>query len=129
MIKDTFQSHLAKAKGLGSTGEGTDHFIAQRVTAIALIPLLLWFCLSLAFLPQMDYQSLITWISSPIRAILLIILSLITFYHLELGLQVIIEDYISTYYLKLSSIVFMKMLCGFLAMASVFSILKISLSS
>lgn len=126
MNKNRLQSNLSKAKGLGSTREGTDHFIDQRITALALIPLVFWFCFSLAFLPQMDYQGLIAWLRSPLNSVLLIIISLVVFYHLQLGLQIIIEDYVSTYLRRLISIILMKFLCIFLAITSVFTLLRIS---
>ena len=121
------QSNLAKAKGLGSIKEGTSHFIHQRLTALVLIPLVFWFCFSLAFLPQMDYLSIINWIKSPINSILLIISLIASFYHLQLGLQVIIEDYVSSYPIKLISILVINLSCIFLSIMGIYSVLKISL--
>jgi len=127
MNKHQLQSPLARAKGLGSLKEGSSHFIHQRITAVALIPLVFWLCLSVAFLPQMDYNSLISWVQSPINSVLLIVTLIASFYHLQLGLQVIIEDYVSSYSLKLISIITMDLTCIFLMIVGVYSVLKISL--
>ncbi len=127
MNKDKLQSNLAKAKGLGSTNEGTSHFIYQRITSLAMIPLVFWLCFSLAFLPQMDYPGLINWIQVPINSVLLIVMLIASFYHLQLGMQVIIEDYVSSYPIKLISIIIINLTCVFLSIAGLFSVLKISL--
>jgi succinate dehydrogenase / fumarate reductase, membrane anchor subunit len=125
--KIDLQSNIAKAKGLGSIKEGTSHFMHQRITALILIPLVFWFCFSLAFLPQMDYLAVINWMKSPINSILLIITLLASFYHLQLGMQVIIEDYVSSYPLKLVSILAVNLSCIFLTIMGVYSVLKVSL--
>jgi len=127
MNKHNLQSNLAKAKGLGSLKEGSSHFIHQRITALVLIPLTFWFCFSLAFLPQMDYSSLISWVQAPINSVLLIITLMASSYHLQLGLQVIIEDYISSYSLKIISIITIDLSCLFLMIVGIYSVLKISL--
>ena len=129
MNKHHLNSNLAKAKGLGSTHEGTDHFIHQRLTAVALIPLVLWFCFAIAMLPNMDYESLIHWVKNPINSVLLMVTISVSFYHLQLGLQVIIEDYIAGYFLKLTSLIAMKFFCIFFSITGVFAVLKISLGS
>ena len=126
MNKQQLRSNLARAKGLGSTHEGTDHFIQQRMTALALIPLVLWFCFAIAMLPAMDYMSLRSWVQSPLNSILLITIIVVSFYHLQLGLQVIIEDYIATFYIKLSTIIVMKFVCFLLCITGVFSTLMIA---
>ena len=127
MHSQQLQSDLSKAKGLGSIKDGTAHFIHQRITALLLIPLVFWLCFSLAFLPQMDYVSLINWVQTPMTAILLIISIIAGFYHLQMGLQVIIEDYVSSYPIKLISILLVNLSCIFLSIAGIYATLKISL--
>jgi succinate dehydrogenase / fumarate reductase membrane anchor subunit len=127
MNKHNLQSNLAKAKAMGSVKEGTSHFIHQRITALIMIPLVLWMCFSLVFLPQMDYFSLINWIQRPINSVLIIITLISSFYHLQLGMQVIIEDYISTYSIKLISIIMINLSCVFLMVLGIYSVLIISL--
>ncbi|MCU7837380.1 MAG: succinate dehydrogenase, hydrophobic membrane anchor protein [gamma proteobacterium symbiont of Taylorina sp.] len=127
MDKNNLQSDLAQSKGRGSTNDGTLHFLQQRITALALIPLVFWLCLSLTFLPETDYFSLISWIQEPINSILLVVMLIAGFYHLQLGLQVIIEDYVSSDSIKLMSIIFIKLMCIFLTVAGLYSLMKISL--
>ena len=126
MNNQQLQSDLSKVKGLGSITEGTAHFIYQRITALILIPLVFWLCFSLAFLPQMDYVSLVNWVQSPMNSILLIISMIAGFYHLQMGLQVIIEDYISSYPIKMISILVVNLSCIFLTTAGLYATLKIS---
>ena len=85
---------LSQVKGLGSAKEGTGHFWVQRLTAIGLVPLVLWLSFSIAALPGMDYVSIREWISSPFTSIMLILFLIAGFYHAKLGLQTVIEDYI-----------------------------------
>jgi len=122
-MKDV-RAPLARVKGLGSAKDGTSHFWYQRLTALALIPLVLWVGYSLASLP-VDYETLSAFIRQPAVAIGLILLVIMVFYHSQLGLQVVIEDYVSSHAIR----AFMIILCGFLnlilAVAGVVAILKI----
>lgn len=126
MNKDNLQSDMAKAKGLGSTKEGVGHFIHQRITALVLIPITFWLCFSLALLPQMDYSTVLNWVQSPINSILLIITLIASAYHLQLGMQVIIEDYVSSYPIKLVAIVCVNLSCIMLAIMGIYLVLKIA---
>ena len=126
---NTLRTPLSKVKGLGSAKDGTDHFWVQRLTAIALVPLCLWFCFSLASLPSMDYFEFSQWLSSPFRAVMMILVILVAFYHAALGLQVVIEDYVGNTAVRTGGIIAVKMLCAFLAVTGVFSILKIALTT
>ena len=122
----SLHSLLSLARSLRSAKECTAQWWAQRVTAIALVPLTLWFVASLLFcLIGADYTTTIAWISTPATAILLILLLTVTFYHSQLGLQVVLEDYIHNEGLKIASIWFVKCACLVLGLAAVFGILKI----
>ena len=81
---------LSKVKGLGSAKEGTTHFWHQRLTALILIPLVLWIGFSLAALP-MDHVSLVSWVQQPLVTIALVLLIVTVFYHAQMGLPVVIE--------------------------------------
>ncbi len=70
------------------------HWWMQRITAMVLIPLTLWFVFSLAGIAVMDYTHMVAWIRQPVVLVLLLMLILMTFYHIQLGMQVIFEDYI-----------------------------------
>jgi len=93
--KQDFQTPLRRARGLGSAKEGTGHFIAQRATALCLIPLVIWFMASLVAFAGADYAAMRAYIANPIVTVLFVLLIFAAFYHMKLGLQVVIEDYIS----------------------------------
>ena len=94
MSNSAFRTPLANAKGLGSAKEGVGHFIKQRVSAIALVVLVPWFILSAVFACRAGYPGAVHWMSQPLNAIGLILLSGAAFFHMRLGMQVVIEDYI-----------------------------------
>lgn len=122
---DHLRTPLSRVKGLGSAREGTTHFWRQRLTALILIPLVLWFGFSLASMP-VDHATLVGWIRQPAVAIGLILLILSTFYHTQLGLQVVIEDYVSTHLTRTASIIVVNFLCLLFAIIGVVAVLKIS---
>jgi len=118
---------LARAKGLGSAHEGADHWFKQRMTAIANIPLVLWFVYSVVQLKGASYYTFVNWLSDPINAILMILLVLSVFFHAKLGTQVVTEDYIHHEGLKIMKLITQKLIFSGLAIACIFSILKIAL--
>ena len=120
---------LGRVRGLGSAKEGTEHFWAQRVTAIALIPLALWFVASLATYTGADHATAKAWLAEPFTAIVMILLVAIGFHHAQLGIQVVIEDYVSTEWIKVFSIIVVKLAAVVLAVAAIFSVLKIAFGS
>ena len=121
------RSPLGRAIGLGSAKEGVDHWWAQRITAIALIPLSLWFVSAVIGLVDADLESVQNWVSQPLPAILLILLLIATFYHVSLGLQVVIEDYVHTELVKLGLIVLLRLLCFGFAVSGIFAVVSIAL--
>ena len=120
---------LSQVKGLGSAKEGTGHFWIQRLTAIALVPLVLWLGFSIASLPGMDYVSIRERISSPFTSILLILFVITGFYHAKLGLQTVIEDYIGNHSTRTVMIIVVSFLAAILAVTGVFSILRIAFAT
>jgi succinate dehydrogenase / fumarate reductase, membrane anchor subunit len=89
------RSNLGRARGLGSAKHGVSHWWFQRVTAVAMIPLLIWFTASvIAVTTSPDVNSVARWFSSPINSLLMVLLFCAMFYHAKLGLQVVIEDYV-----------------------------------
>ena len=116
---------LSKAKGLGSAKEGTSHFWHQRLTALLLIPLVLWLGFSIASLP-VDHASLVGWIQQPTVSIALVLLIIVTFYHAQMGLQTIIEDYISSHARRMPTLLLSNLLCLLLGIVGVVSVLKIA---
>jgi succinate dehydrogenase / fumarate reductase membrane anchor subunit len=104
-----YRTPLAKARGLGSAKSGTGHWWMQRVTAAALIPLSFWFILFLQQLFQATYPEMQQWLASPVNLTLLLAWAFVGFYHAALGIQVVIEDYLSPEWLKIVSIWFVKL--------------------
>jgi len=124
-----FRTPLARARGLGSAKAGTHHWWMQRLTAIALVPLSLWFVASLISVVSADHATVIAWLHSPLVAILCCALIVATFYHGQLGLQVVLEDYVHSEWLKLASIVLMNLLSLLLAATCLFAVLSIAFGS
>ncbi len=122
----SLRSPLGKVRGLGSAKEGVHHWWAQRLTAVALVPLVIWFVASVCSIAGADYEAVRGWIGTPVVSILLVLLSIAVFHHAQLGLQVVLEDYVHTEWLKIASIVLVKFTAVALGVATVFSIVKIA---
>jgi succinate dehydrogenase / fumarate reductase membrane anchor subunit len=124
---DTLRSPLGRARGLGSARAGSHHWWAQRLTAIALVPLTLWFIFSVIHLSGASHQAVIEWLSAPLTMGLMLALVVATFHHLQLGLQVVIEDYVHDERAKLAAVLLIKALSIMLALVCIVSVLKIGL--
>lgn len=120
-----FQTPLARARGLGSARQGSHDWWRQRVTAIALIPICLWFAISLALLPNAGYETVVRWVTAPWNTILLLSFIFLAFYHAMLGLQIVVEDYVHSDWRKILGILGVKLVLAFLALASAFAVLRI----
>ncbi len=113
---------------LGSTKEGTQHWWVQRVTAIALTPLMLWFVISLLLIARADYPTAFYWMSEWQNTVLMIVMLLLIFYHGALGMQVIIEDYIHDEWMKHALIIAVKLGALVLALVTILAVLRIHLT-
>src|SRR5215471_5801056 len=102
---DDRRTPLARARGLGSAKDGLHHWWAQRLTAIALIPLVVWFAISLVMMSGADQGVVRAWIGSPVVMVLLVLTIVIGLHHGQLGMQVVIEDYVHAEGWKLAMIV------------------------
>ncbi len=122
----SLRTDLGKVRGLGSAKEGVNHWWWQRVTAVALVPLVLWFVASVIGLAGSEIGAVRAWVAWPVSAVLLLLLIGVTFHHMQLGIQVVIEDYVHTNWLKIASIIFVKFATVILALASAFAVLKIA---
>jgi len=120
---------LSLAKGMGSAKKGTGHFWHQRLTALALIPLVIWFCFSLASLPSLDHAGITEWLQSPLSAILMISSLIALFAHAAMGLQVVIEEYVGDHATRTAAIIFVHLFSIFLGITGIFSVLKIAIGS
>lgn len=123
------RSALGRVRGLGSAKEGVQHWWAQRLTALALIPLTLWFVTGLIGVAGADYATARAWIAQPVSAVALLLLLAAGFHHGQLGLQVVIEDYVHHEGLRLTLIVLVKALAVLASAAAAFAVLRIALGS
>ena len=126
---DMLRSPLGRARGLGSARAGSKHWWAQRVTAIALVPLTLWFIWSMLRLTGAGQSEVQAFLGSPFRLAMMLALIVATFHHLQLGMQVVIEDYVHDDSIKLASVLAMKGLCVLLALICLVSALSLGLNS
>ncbi len=115
---------LARARGLGSARDGLGHWWAQRLTAIALIPLVVWFAVSLVMLSGADYATVRAWIGSPLVMVLLILTIGIGLHHGQLGMQVVLEDYTDGAW-RVALIVLVKFIAALFGLAAIVAILRI----
>jgi succinate dehydrogenase / fumarate reductase membrane anchor subunit len=118
---------LGRVKGAGASGEGTGHFIAQRVTSVALAILAPWFVISAALtMPDAGYGSAIEFVSQPLNSVGLILLLVIGLYHMSLGMQEVIVDYIHKPFTKF--VLLLLNVLGPLAIgaAAIFAVLRVN---
>ena len=125
----TYRTPLSYARGLGPAKGGVRHWWMQRLTAFALVPLTVWFIVSIIQLTGANYQTAVVWLSSPTNSVLMLLLIVVTFHHMQLGLQVIIEDYVNGEGIKIIGIISVKLISVFLAVAAAFAVLKIVFGS
>ena len=92
--KESIRTSLARARGRGASGTGTHHWLIQRVTSVALIPLTLWMLTCIECLITPEHAETVAWMTSPFVAIVLVLFTICAFYHAALGMQVVIEDYV-----------------------------------
>ena len=116
---------LGIVKGLGSAKEGTRHWWVQKATAAALLPLTIWFIVSIAALVGADYGAIITWIKNPLTTVLLVMFTGFIFYHLRIGVQVVLDDYAQSRKGKLIGLYINDTFCLIFSLLTIFSILKI----
>jgi succinate dehydrogenase / fumarate reductase membrane anchor subunit len=125
----SIRTPLGQVRGLGAARNGTAHWWMQRLTAVALIPLGIWLLASLVALVGADHATVVAWLDRPVPAILMILMVTAGFYHLKLGLQVVIEDYVNAESSKLILQVLVNFACIGFGFACVFAVLKIALGS
>ncbi len=125
---DMLRSPLGRARGLGSARAGSKHWWAQRLTAIALVPLTLWFIWSVLHLAGGSREDVAEYLSSPVTMALMLSLIVATFHHLQLGMQVVIEDYVHQDGMKLALVLAVKGLCVVLGLTCAVSALAVGLS-
>ena len=127
--QDSLRTPLKVARRLGSSKTGVHHWWLQRVSAIALIPLSIWFLFLMGDLAHASYPMVLATIAQPLRAALLMVLSTCLFWHGALGLQVIIEDYVHTPLTAGVAHFANIFVCALASIAGVFAVLRIALGS
>jgi succinate dehydrogenase / fumarate reductase membrane anchor subunit len=126
MARQQMRTSFDRTQGLTSARKGVRHWWMQRVTAVALIPLTLWLTASLIARAQDDYDSFIIWLRMPFTAVLMVLLLIALFYHMALGLQVVVEDYVHNDRIKMPTVVVIHLTSFALAAAGIVTTLRIA---
>lgn len=126
---DRLKSPLAKARGLGSAHHGAEHWLYQKITAIANIPLVLWLVWSIVKLKAATYAEFTAWMGAPLNAILMILLIISVLYHARLGAQVVAEDYMPAGWMRMSKLIGIRLFFFAIGVACIFSVLKIAFTA
>jgi succinate dehydrogenase / fumarate reductase, membrane anchor subunit len=125
----SFRTPLGRIEGLGAAKAGTLHFWHQRITAVALIPLSVWFVASALAYVGAEQGAVAAFFAEPINAILMALFILAVVYHMSLGLQTIIEDYFHAEGLKLTLVIFVRFASWGIGAASLFALVKLALGT
>lgn len=120
---------LARVRGLGSAKSGTHHWLVQRLTSIALLPLTVWFLYAALKLVGGEYADARSFLAQPWNAVLMAAFVLMLFYHAKLGIQVILEDYVHLRWLEVTSQMINLFACAFAALVALFAIVRIALGA
>lgn len=121
------RSQLGRVRGTGAAHSGVHHWYVERLTAIALVPLTLWFIFSMLRLVGAPQETVASWAGSPVNTALLLALIVMTFQHMQLGIQVVLEDYVDAKWLMNVLILLNKAVAGLLGLISAVAVLKLSL--
>ena len=124
-----YRTPLARARGLGSAKHGAGHWISERVSAIALVPLTVWAAYSVIRLASGDYTAAVHWMGQPLNATLLVLTLAISFAHMASGLRVVVEDYIHKTLTKSALLILNVFVCGLAAALAIVSILKVAFTA
>ena len=124
----SIRTPLARVRGLGTAKDGTHHWWMQRVTSIALVPLVLWFAFSMLRYSRTEYEMFQHWLSNPINAGLMVTFLFVVFYHAKLGMQVIYEDYVRPEWAMYLALLVTQFVLFLLGAISIISVLKIALA-
>ena len=118
---------ISRVRHLGSAKNGTHHWWIQRLTAIALVPLTIWFVISIVQLAGADHATVRSWLAKPYSMVMLILTMVMTFHHGQLGLQVVIEDYIHVEWQKITAIIVVKFAAIVLGLTGIIAVLRVGL--
>jgi succinate dehydrogenase / fumarate reductase membrane anchor subunit len=126
-MEDPKQTPIARVRGLGSAREGGHHWRLERTVSAATLLLFIWFIVSLLRLPALGHDNVVEWLSSPLAAVPMLLLIVTTFWHLKMGMQVIIEDYVHDEGNNFLTLLIVNFLTVGAAATALFAVLKIAL--
>lgn len=121
------RSQLGRVRGAGSAHSGVHHWYAERITALALVPLTLWFVFSMVRLAGAPQEAVVSWAGHPVNTVLLLALVAMTFHHMQLGIQVVLEDYVNAKWLMNVLILANKAVAFLLGLTAAVAVLKLAL--
>ena len=124
----SYRTPLGQARGLGSAKHGAGHWVSERVSAIALVPLVVWMVYGVLRLAAGDYGFAVHWVQDPLNATLVVLTFAISFWHMHAGVRVVVEDYIHKTLTKSVLLLINLFICGLAGALAIFSILKVALS-
>ncbi len=122
-----YRTPRARVEGLGSARSGTLHFLQQRISAVALVPLSIWFVVAAVRLVGANLAEVLVFLGEPVNAILMLLFVGATFYHMALGMQVIVEDYVHQDGVKLALLILIRFAMWGIGAAAAFAVLRIAL--
>ena len=125
----SLRTPLGRVLGLGTAREGTEHWWAQRVSAVALLLLGAWFVIAIVMLDGLDHSAAVAFVAAPWNGVLLMLLSVTLAYHSYLGVQVVVEDYVHAPGIKVVSLMFSRFAHLFVAVAAVYAIVRVGIGA
>ena len=126
-MEGRYRTPLGRARGLGAAGHGAGHWLSERVSSLALVPLVLWIAYAALQIAGAGYEGAIAWVREPLNAVLLVLLLAISFHHMHAGMRVVIEDYIERPLTKAGLLIVNLFVCVLFGALAVFSVLKVAL--
>jgi succinate dehydrogenase / fumarate reductase membrane anchor subunit len=124
----TMETPLAEVRGSGPAHQGADHWWLERLTSLSTLLLFIWFLASVLRLPDLEYRTVAEWLAGPLAAVPMLLLIVSTFWHLKLGMQVAIEDYVHEAGSKFVAITLINFLAVAGAAFALFAVLRIALA-
>ena len=120
------ETPIGRVRGLGSARSGAHHWWLERLTSVSTLLLFVWFVVALLRMPSLDHAAVTEWLAEPLVAVPMLLLIVSTFWHLKLGLQVVIEDYVHEEGMKFFSITVLNFFTIAVGALALFSVLKIA---
>ena len=122
------ETPLARARGLGSAGHGAEHWWHERLSSVACLLLYVWLLVSLLRLPALDHRGVTEWLKDPLAAVPMLLLVAATFWHLHMGLKVVIEDYVHDEGNRFLAILLLAFAAWLGAAFALFAVLRVALA-